>query len=310
MPQTLLFDVGEKMQKIGRDTAFLAMSALQKAIRRGRSDLAVLAARAVFLHSPFMLWRRLWTICGEDCARDWGLIETMAGLPKTAYKDWQAMKSLTVQAAEAIKSGEAASFVALWDWFNRPDMLPGELAEEATAIEAGDWPDDVPSWMHTFMRRSLKFENFHLFLPAIFRAVDGRMPDQDDLTDDAVSGFDPDETFEDLLLLSAVDQHTRPGSIIVAKWAKEHGIELELMKQVQWYAVSRAKRPLALPVLGGEALEQKVVREKYPSLPDEIDRFREQFEDFQSLQRWALETLAPKAVEELRQVRDSLEKGP
>ena len=47
-------------------TVWQAMSLLQKAIRRGRTDLALKAAATLLLASPDRLWRRLGTIAFED----------------------------------------------------------------------------------------------------------------------------------------------------------------------------------------------------------------------------------------------------
>jgi replication-associated recombination protein RarA len=45
---------------------WVAMSAMQKAIRRGREDLALSAAAALLRDAPDKLWRRLGCIAYED----------------------------------------------------------------------------------------------------------------------------------------------------------------------------------------------------------------------------------------------------
>lgn len=45
---------------------YLAMSAMQKAIRRGRAELALQAAATLLQRSPERLWRRLACIAFED----------------------------------------------------------------------------------------------------------------------------------------------------------------------------------------------------------------------------------------------------
>ena len=47
-------------------TPWIAMSALQKAIRRGREDLALRAAATLLVDAPDRLWRRCGVIAFED----------------------------------------------------------------------------------------------------------------------------------------------------------------------------------------------------------------------------------------------------
>lgn len=49
---------------------YLAISGTQKCIRRGDIEGAVNLAKVAWKHNPEGLWKRLWTILGEDCGRD------------------------------------------------------------------------------------------------------------------------------------------------------------------------------------------------------------------------------------------------
>ena len=49
---------------------WVAMSLLQKAVRRGRSDLALRAAATLLRDTPDRLWRRLGVIAFEDVAEN------------------------------------------------------------------------------------------------------------------------------------------------------------------------------------------------------------------------------------------------
>ncbi|MBB3066655.1 hypothetical protein [Limibacillus halophilus] len=102
---------------------WLAMSLLQKAIRRGRVDLALCAARALYRKSPDRLWRRLAVIAFEDV----GLADidavglVLAGLSGRKRwarigGEWAVVSYLTLHLARACKCRATDDLVIVADW--------------------------------------------------------------------------------------------------------------------------------------------------------------------------------------------------
>jgi len=283
--------------EVSRDAYHLAASAMQKAIRRGHVRLAVVAARVVFRHKPWSLWRRLWTIACEDCCRDWRLLEYMSRLPgQKAYEDECLMLGLVAEMANAVKSSETLSFMYPW-WGGRKDLIPADVLAVMERVEAKDYCDQWPEWLRMFLARARPQTDHHLPLPAIWKATGGKMPAACELIDTAMQGLDPDTTDEEgLLLLSALDEHCRSGRIVLGTFRKQlqrPELTSKALSWLQWYAVSNRKRRCAPDVLEGGEVEWKWALTEVRALADETvwTVFRENFPRLQDLQRWALKKL-------------------
>jgi hypothetical protein len=116
------------------------MSALQKAIRRGRVNLALSAAATLLRDSPDRLWRRLGGIAPEDVGV--GSLEgmnvataAMAGKRKRAEAggDWAVAHAVihTLSAAAKCRAGD--DLLMLGQWLRDLRYRPGDLATPEVA---------------------------------------------------------------------------------------------------------------------------------------------------------------------------------
>ncbi len=111
---------------------WLAMSLLQKAIRRGRDDLALRAAKTLLSDSPDRLWRRLGVTAFEDIGvADYETVSlVMAGLTGKRYRaklggEWAVASYLISIMCAAVKCRATDDLGVVCDW--HPDFEQSRL---------------------------------------------------------------------------------------------------------------------------------------------------------------------------------------
>lgn len=89
--------------KLRKDTQYIAVSQLQKAVRMGLPEDAVRAARLLWLDNPWRLFVRLHVILGEDLGRDHALIDFAISFYESghSFKNWESVAMLVVMMASS-----------------------------------------------------------------------------------------------------------------------------------------------------------------------------------------------------------------
>ena len=102
----------DTIELLGKTTYYVALSAVQKCIRRGDPTRAVNFAKVAWRINPYRLWNRLWTILYEDCGRDLPTLLMFYKHRGGGY-EFENLIPLIVQMANADKSRES-NLLSYW----------------------------------------------------------------------------------------------------------------------------------------------------------------------------------------------------
>jgi hypothetical protein len=218
---------------------YVAISAIQKCIRRGDVERAVNFARLAWQCDPYKVWCRLWVILFEDCARNEQALRAFYEHRK-GYNKFEDLMPLVALLANGphdrmpcslscMVNGRDPVKFAHYDLVLR-DKFPA-LAK-FTAATRSDPKDALSyyeqfgfefafeghdfSWVVELCRRSLKFdrENFSAAVPfffskGVYQATEARIAECAPLT-----------MLWDFLPMECLDGHTRPGKITISTFLK------------------------------------------------------------------------------------------
>ena len=226
----------ETSNEIGLTCYYVAISAVQKCIRRGDATRAVNFFKVAWRMNSWKAFSRLWTILYEDCGRDADILALFFRHRGGGY-DFENLVALVAGMANAKKSRDVncLSFI-LRDHDVKPSILEKELKgtkherliqlnaeykrEELDAYSIWDFGSGLCSfdWTIELAEKSLKFdwEKFCTGMPYFFM-VD--MIENGDIIDEC-GELSEDELFDDWLPLCAIDDHTRPGKICFSTYLK------------------------------------------------------------------------------------------
>lgn len=212
-----------------KNVYYVALSGMQKSIRRGYCDQAVNLCKVAWLIEPFKLFSRLWTVCFEDCGRDLRTLRT--------FYDWRGnskdfMTLLPLIKAMAVNThsqdahwlrqllkqveGSVMSAAGMLKGISHDPILFTAVKEVGlTGMSAYDnvatlkLPEDK-SWIVDICDRSLTFdwEKFALAVPFFF--LDSEYEESV-----PVEGGDI-PLWENIMPLATLDGHTRPGKRVLS----------------------------------------------------------------------------------------------
>jgi hypothetical protein len=298
------------------DVKYFGISGVQKAIRRGNKRLALISAKAAWSTEQYNLFRRLFTILFEDCGRDKKTLEFFANTRGT-YKDWEYVKSLVIALVESKKSQEQCYIIrpvkAGKECFPKDLLLLGARVLKEQPPEQRNYGEEYPAWIVDFIKRTekLDWEKFGLLVPYFIKNEDS----------EKVHTFDEDApgveaTYEDMLMLSAVDIHTKVGKICSSIFYKENKAELErlgvidgqTLGEVFWYNIGRKKRNRMVDMLNGTDICEGFDERECPYLYKARDWMFAHVEDFYKIMRWGIRTMAPQSMEEFREFAFEVDK--
>jgi hypothetical protein len=203
------------------DVYYLALSALQKCVRRGDLSGALRFAKAAWLENSLGLHSRLFTILFEDCGRD---LSTLKAFSESSFshKDLDAVLHLVGVLARSGKSHD--SFGASWYVCRRYDYdsIPEKYSKldylrerwSFTGLDTYDSlgiPESL-SWMPRFLGVAARYDRESLSPAAMYlSAIDCTSENSFTFVDECgeaanIDGFP----------LFALDKHTRPGLHILS----------------------------------------------------------------------------------------------
>lgn len=204
---------------------YVAISGIQKAVRRGMLKQALECTAAAYSIWPYKLWQRLHVILLEDCAGNLDAVRKFHAY-RGGCKDLKGLLSLVAEMAQGQKTRE----VIMASWF-----VGGKVQElQKHGLTQADYPllhelrdrwdlekfeayDDMgfvqgkDEWLIDFAERIQRtVESMAPALPwlhSVYFSDQERAETSDECP--------IDETVDGIIPLSAVDGHTRPGKIAI-----------------------------------------------------------------------------------------------
>ncbi len=240
-----------KKEDLSLNAYYLAISALQKCVRRGDVERAVNFGKICWRMEPYRLFARLWTILYEDCGRDLPALRTFFRY-REGYKSFEQIIPLIVAMAKANKSRDSACLSSIIRGATViPTVFFAEIGQHPIHKRVLDfyknWPDGEWSlydpwdygvgetnydWTIELAERSTKWsrEGFGVGSPYFFMRDTYRT----EPTVNEVPGIG--ELYEDWFPMVAVDTHTRPGKMALGTYLKHReGKFGETPKDFDWW---------------------------------------------------------------------------
>lgn len=226
----------ETVEQIGKTSYYVAISAMQKCVRRGDVTRAVNFAKVGWRMNPHRCFSRLWTILYEDCGRDLPAMLAFFKHRKGGF-EFENIVNLIVKLAKATKSRETCltSYWMKGQHYKKDVILQSIGADHAAtliplidafsagrynAYDAWDYGvgNENMDWTIELAERSEKFdwEKFGAASPYWFQAQYLNVPDtihHEIEGDNYIDGWMPS---------SAIDCHTRPGKVIDSAFMKHN----------------------------------------------------------------------------------------
>jgi hypothetical protein len=210
--------------KVSKNSYYIAISGLQKAIRRGNAHAAVACTFVAWKHDKHKLFRRLFTVLFEDCGRDGSAVLEVAKIAPR-HNDWESIEKFVRVMVASGKSREQGGLQFIFnnlDDFADLAVVPREYEKIARMNDLDELPDHP---IAAFCQRygNLDWEKQALFV-FLTNQIDGFnepafQPDEDLIGADIV--------WHNTIFYSALDLHTRYGAIAEGTWMKQNREALE-----------------------------------------------------------------------------------
>jgi len=219
---------------ISKNGYYLAVSAIQKCIRRGDAERAVNLAKVAWRCNSYRLFARLWTILFEDCGRD---IDSLLAFyrHRSGYATFEPLIPLIRSMAQGYHSRDVCGASSLIkdggiNYERLEATLKGTVHEPFLELcrdrleaihDYSVWDfgsgDANYDWTIELAERGMKFdwEKFSVGLPYFFQSRMMEPP-----ADIPVKECGPLTLYRDFYPLEALDDHTRPGKIAFATYIK------------------------------------------------------------------------------------------
>lgn len=228
-------------EKLGKTAYYIALSAMQKCIRRSYLKGALNWGKIAWSIDPYALYRRLWTVLFEDCGRDLPSLALFHSR-SIAYSNFESIRNAVKTLCLAQKSRECG-WMRFWmegKNFNHEyvDRYMGERHYKQI-IDLGEgyrrkglaayclWDFGVGDtnfdWVIDLATTASKFdhEKFSIGMPYWF--MNGVYDERIRLVNECESIT----LFQDFLPLEAIDWHTRPGQHTCRMFAKYRESQLK-----------------------------------------------------------------------------------
>lgn len=299
----LLSTFSEEAQK---NAYYIALSGLQKAIRRNDLVLALISAKVAHEIDPFRLFRRMHTIAFEDCSMSFNVLDFLrypaAKHGFGSFKDWEYIRKFVGLMVKCPKTQEPCRFT----YMGRQDIkyLPKECMDWAEQLFEYDdfecYIDTIDPSLHWVIdvcengqKKYDKWEKCSCFIP-YFVGKYGFAEDHIDRIIDEYSGSNcEDALIENLLYCSAIDRHTRPGAIALNGLIKKFGISMnrENLSNLLWVRSGNLLKKKISEFEGGITQWKEQSAEKDFGVPYEelYTKFNDTiFPKLAASQRWAM----------------------
>ena len=312
----------ERKQELGKFPYYVALSAMQKAIRCGREVHAVNFAKVVWRYEPYKGFSRLWTILFEDVGRDINALLTFFKY-RGGYSKFENLIPLIRALAHGRKTGDVGFATSL---IRSPvneqkfyELTKGTVHEklyelrkrwETEGLEAYSvWDygvgDTNYDWTIELAERSFTWdhEKFATAVPYFF-TIDRFQITPDIHIQNEIG--DEEEDYEGWFPLRALDTHTYPGKMAYSTYLKyrPHPLILdsnELGKLIFIYEGclrnnAEAYNPSITRIIYGCGAWSKYITEEYKALMETV------LPEMAKVRTWVLKNVFAEDMRKLRTI--------
>jgi hypothetical protein len=208
---------------------YVAISAMQKCIRRCEPAKAVAFAKICWDEEPYRLWARLWTVLFEDCGRNIKALRMFYEY-KDGYSDFSTLAPLIVELAEGYHTKDVNCLSRVPKRMNiTPLLLHGAVKDKHPKVlslyekyqhskfEVYDaWDFGEYAWVIDVAERSLSYDREQMGISAPYFWMTDTIQTEE-TPDDEVG---PSTLLNGFLPAEALDVHTRPGKMAMSVYQK------------------------------------------------------------------------------------------
>jgi len=217
---------------------FLSISGMQKCVRRGLPDQAVILARIAWDQNPRALYGRCFTVAFEECGRSASIMTQVANF-KGGPAAWDEIEEFVRLMARPNSTFKCNETVAMMLWLEEKSKeAPEDIQRIADLWESYrfasydelEYPEEA-EWLINTCERGYSLDKEHLSIGIPYLWMKDMACDYEIIVDDCPVG----DLWRDLIPYSAFDGHTRVGSFALSLYARRFPVP-ELKNREDWKA--------------------------------------------------------------------------